>query len=181
MAAIADYLGGLPYTPFNDGNCAPGNYYQLDNEYPSYDHLGNPIQQGNEFPNGPAFAIGPQTLPTIGDALSARHVSWKYYGEGMNAADEPAVANELYCAICNPFQFSRSIMTGPLKKNLVDLDAFFSDVNDGTLPAVSFVKPDFFSTAIPALRLLRCSRRSLSGSSTRFRTIRMYGRTLPYW
>ena len=149
VAAIADYLGGLPYTPLNDGNCAPGNYYQLDNEYPSYDHLGNPIQQGNEFPNGPAFAIGPQTLPTIGDALSARHVSWKYYGEGMNAADEPAVANELYCAICNPFQFSRSIMTGPLKKNLVDLDAFFSDVNDGSLPAVSFVKPDVLLDSHP--------------------------------
>jgi len=147
--AIGGYLGGLPYLPFNDGNCAPGNYYQVDNEYPSYDHLGNPIQQGNEFPNGPAFAIGPQTVRTIGDALAAKRVSWKYYGEGMNSADAPALANELYCAICNPFQFSRSIMTGPLKNNLADLDVFFADVNSGKLPAVSFVKPDVLLDSHP--------------------------------
>ncbi len=47
----------------------------MDNEYPSYDTLGNPIKQGSEFPNGPSFAIGPQTIPTIGDALSAANVS----------------------------------------------------------------------------------------------------------
>ena len=142
VSAITDYLATLPYQPFRSGNCTSGSYYQIDNEYPSYDHLGNPIQQSFEFPNGPAFAIGPQTVPTIGDALSAKRVSWKYYGEGMNSAADPALANELYCAICNPFQFSRSIMTGPLKSNLVDLDVFFSDVSSGKLPAVSFVKPN---------------------------------------
>jgi phospholipase C len=146
---ITDYLAGLPYLPFNNDNCAPGNYYQVDNEYPSYDHLGNPIQQGNEFPNGPPFAIGPQTVRTIGDALFAKRVSWKYYGQGMTSADDPALANQLYCSICNPFQFSRSIMTGPLKNNLVDLDVFFSDVNGGKLPAVSFVKPDFLLDSHP--------------------------------
>lgn len=149
IKTIFDYLAGLPYQPMNGGNCAAGNYYQVDNEYPSFDHLGNPIQQGNEFLAGPAFAIGPQTLPTIGDALSRKKVSWKYYGEGMNAAASPALANELYCAICNPFQFSQSIMTGPLKNNLQDLDAFFSDVNDGSLPAVSFVKPDVLLDSHP--------------------------------
>ncbi len=149
VKSIADYLSGLPYQTFHNGNCQPGNYYQMDNEYPSYDHLGNPNQKGNEFPNGPAFAIGPQTVKTIGDALSARKVSWKYYGEGMNFAADPAVANELYCGICNPFQYSRSIMTGPLKNNLQDLDVFFADVSDGTLPAVSFVKPDLLLDSHP--------------------------------
>lgn len=149
IKSIADYLTSLPYTPFHDGNCQTGNYYQIDNEYPSYDHLGNPNQKGNEFPNGPAFAIGPQTVKTIGDALSARKISWKYYGEGMNFAADPLIANELYCAICNPFQYSRSIMTGPLKNNLQDLDVFFSDVSNGTLPAVSFVKPDLLLDSHP--------------------------------
>lgn len=149
VKSITDYISALPYKPFNNGNCQPGNYYQLDNEYPSYDHLGNPNQKGNEFPNGPAFAIGPQTVKTIGDALSAKKVSWKYYGEGMNFAADPAIANELYCAICNPFQYSRSIMTGPLKNNLQDLDVFFADVSNGTLPAVSFVKPDVLVDSHP--------------------------------
>lgn len=142
VASIRNYLGALPYKPFNDGNCEPGHYYQVDNEYPSYDHLGNPNRQGYEFPAGPDFAIGPQTIPTIGDALSARHVSWRYYGEGITQAAAPPIANGLYCGICNAFQYSRSIMTSTLKDNLNDLSNFLTDVSAGTLPAVSFVKPD---------------------------------------
>ena len=142
VQTITNYLEALPYQPFNGGNCDSGRYYQVDNEYPSYDTHGNPIRQGNEFSAGPAFAIGPQTIPTIGDALSAAHVTWKYYGEGMASADRPLIANELYCTICNPFQYSRSIMTGPLKSNLKDIEQFFADLHNGTLPAVSFVKPD---------------------------------------
>jgi phospholipase C len=95
-----------------------------------------------EFPAGSPFAIGPQTIPTIGDSLSAANISWKYYGEGFNQAADPAPANDLYCAICNAFQYSRSIMTGQGKGNLTDLTSFFADVNGGTLPAVSFIKPD---------------------------------------
>jgi phospholipase C len=142
VASIQNYIHSLPYKPFNDGNCAPGHYYQLDNEYPSYDHLGNPNQKNYEFPAGPAFAIGPQTVPTIGDALSARHISWRYYGEGFTSANSPPIANAEYCVICNGFQYSRSVMTSALKGNLTDLPDFFSDVAAGTLPAVSFVKPN---------------------------------------
>ena len=48
----------------------------------------------------------------------------------------------LYCAICNPFQYATSIMTTSLRNNLQDLPEFYQDVQNGTLPAVSFVKPD---------------------------------------
>jgi hypothetical protein len=149
VAAIQNYLKSLPYRPFNNGNCAPGHFYQVDNQYPYYDHLGGVIQQNKEFPAGPAFAIGPQTIPTIGDSLSASNISWKYYGEGFSQAADPAPANELYCAICNAFQYSRSIMTGPLKSNLQDLNSFFADVSGGTLPSVSFVKPDILLDSHP--------------------------------
>jgi phospholipase C len=149
VAAIHNYLRSLPYRPFNNGNCAPGHFYQVDNEYPYYDHLGGVVQQGNEFPAGPAFAIGPQTIPTIGDSLSAAKIPWKYYGEGFDQAADQALANELYCAICNGFQYSRSIMTGLLKSNLQDLPSFFTDVSEGTLPAVSFVKPDILLDSHP--------------------------------
>jgi phospholipase C len=149
VKAITDYLALLPYKPFNGGGCRPGHYYQIDNEYPSFDHLGNPIEQGNEFPNGPAFAIGPQARPNIGVALAAKGISWKYYGQGITSADDPALANEFYCAICNPFQFSSAIMTSGQKRKLKDLDVFFADVHNGTLPAVSFVKPDFLLDSHP--------------------------------
>jgi phospholipase C len=149
VSPILDYLKLLPYQSFNNGNCASGHFYQVDNEYPYYDHLGGVIQKGNEFTAGPAFAIGPQTIPTIGDALFAANISWKYYGEGFSIAGNPMLANQLYCAICNGFQFSRSIMTGPLRSNLQDLPPFFTDVSASTLPAVSFVKPDLLLDSHP--------------------------------
>jgi phospholipase C len=40
-------------------------------------------------------------------------------------------------------------MTGPLKSNLQDLPSFFTDVSAGTLPAVSFVKPDILLDSHP--------------------------------
>ena len=121
VAAILDYLGKLPYRP--NSNCEPNHYYQVDNEYPYYNHAGEVINstQTKEFPAGPTFSIGPQTIPTIGDSLSAAHISWKYYGEGITQAAASFPGDELYCAICNAFQYSRSIMTGPLISNLQDL------------------------------------------------------------
>jgi phospholipase C len=174
VATIIDYLNSLPYRPFNNGNCAPGHFYQVDNEYPYYDHTGGviplcapvpnpkypptqpPLLAAStppgclEFPAGSAFSIGPQTIPTIGESLSDANISWKYYGEGLNNAAQQALKGTLYCAICNAFQYSRKIMTEndqdgvPLLNHLVDYDdtTFFADVAAGTLPAVSFVKPD---------------------------------------
>jgi phospholipase C len=92
VAAILNYLKSLPYKLWNNGNCAPGHFYQVDNEYPYYTHDGGVIQPCPvmsvcpEFPAGAAFAIGPQTIPTIGDSLSAANISWKYYGEGFDHA-----------------------------------------------------------------------------------------------
>jgi len=40
-------------------------------------------------------------------------------------------------------------MTSNLRANLVDLDVFYSDLANGTLPAVSFVKPDFLVDSHP--------------------------------
>ncbi|UZR28585.1 alkaline phosphatase family protein [Methylococcus mesophilus] len=151
VKAIVDYLHSLPYKPFNGGNCAPGTWYQVNNDYPYYNTKGDVISDAdkNEFPGGPAYAIGPQTIPTIGDVLSRRWVSWKYYGEGMSVADQAAPKNTLYCAICNGFQYSRSIMTSPLRNNLVDLDQLYADIASNTLPAVSFVKPDILLDGHP--------------------------------
>jgi len=143
VTPIIDYLDALSYSPFNSGNCAPNTYYQINNEYPYYDHLGNVIAAGNpEFPAGPQFSIGPQTIPTIGDSLSKRRISWRYYGEGFDQAGAKSPDGQLYCAICNAFQYSKTIMTTKLRNNLEDLNSFYDDAQRGTLPAVSFIKPD---------------------------------------
>src|SRR5437868_4752851 len=87
-------------------------------------------------------------ISTIGDFFSVANISWKYYGEGFNNAVVDVSLNTFYCAICNAFQYSKSIMIGKgkdgllLKNNLQDLDSFFTDVSEGMLGVVSFVKPD---------------------------------------
>ncbi len=141
---IMSYLHALPYPPFNNGNCDSNHWYQLNNDYPYYTHTGTIISNTdhNEFPAGPSFSIGPQTIPTIGDALAANNISWRYYGGGFDVAANDFPLNELYCAICNGFQYSTSIMTTSLRQNLVDLTQFYTDVANNQLPAVSFIKPD---------------------------------------
>ncbi len=155
---IMSYLQALPYPPFHNGNCDSNHWYQLNNDYPNYTTMGTIIsnQDVNEFPAGPAFSIGPQTIPTVGDALSAHNISWRYYGGGFSVASNNPPSNSLYCAICNGFQYATSIMTTSLRQNLVDLEEFYTDVATNQLPAVSFLKPDVLldghpGTSTPAL------------------------------
>jgi phospholipase C len=140
VAAIMNYLNALPYKPFNGGNCTANDYYLLNNQLPSYSREG-----GGQPDSYLSHTVGPSSVPTIGDALSANSVTWHYYGDGYS--------NQFvyggYCDICNPFQYSKSIMTTSLKSNLVDISQFFSDVKNNHLPAVSYIKPDVITDGHP--------------------------------
>jgi hypothetical protein len=49
-----------------------------------------------------------------------------------------------YCNICNPFQYDTSIMANPAQirtAHIQDTANLYADIANGTLPAVSFVKP----------------------------------------
>jgi len=144
VRSIMEYLNVLPYKPFNNGNCATDNYYMVNEEKPSYDRNGNLFADQT-------YSVGPSKVNTIGDALSAAHLTWKYYGEGYR--NDLGTLVSVYCDICNPFQYSRSIMTSDLKNNITDLADFFTDVQNGTLPAVSVVKPDDVLDAHPGTSL----------------------------
>jgi phospholipase C len=139
VAAIMSYLHSLSYQPFQNGDCAPGAYYLLNNYSPGYTAAG---QRTTSTP----YAIPPQTLPTIADALSAHHISWKYYGQGYNNGHP----TDAFCGICDPFQYATSIMTTNLKQNIQDFQQFQTDVAQDTLPAVSFIKPDGINDGHPA-------------------------------
>jgi phospholipase C len=63
-------------------NCATDTYYLVNNYEPPFDLNGAPRALG------PTLAVyPPQSVPTIGEALSARQVSWKWYTGGRDAAD----------------------------------------------------------------------------------------------
>jgi phospholipase C len=143
VKAIRDYLATLPYKPFNEGNCASGTYYLVNNYDPGYAFDGTPQQLGAQ-----RFVLPPQIAPNIGTALSAAKVSWKWYSGGRTAS---GVDKQLYCSICDPLTHSTAVMTSGLRANLQDVGAFFRDLGDEkTLPAVAFVIPPNPESGHPA-------------------------------
>jgi acid phosphatase len=131
VGPVFSYLNSLPYKVLN--NCQPGRYYLLNNYNAGYNVDGTV--------NTAAFTAPPQKTDyvTIGNTLSAHHISWGYYGEGFNNGHP----NFSYCPICDPMQYSTSIMTNPaLRKNVQHgLTDFIQQATHGTLPAVTFLKP----------------------------------------
>ncbi|MGV2289866.1 alkaline phosphatase family protein [Trinickia sp. YCB016] len=132
VGALRHYLDSLPYHP--NANCAAGTYYLLNNYNPGYN--------GDGTVNTSTFTIPPSPVKTIADTLLAKNVSWKYYGEGWGTfITSPSTS--VYCNICNPFLYETAIMTNPtiVSQHLQDTPNLYSDIKNGTLPAVSFVKP----------------------------------------
>ena len=131
VGPVFSYLDSLPYKVQN--NCQPGRYYILNNYNAGYNVDGTV--------NTSSFTVPPQKTDyvTIGNELSAHHITWGYYGEGYNAGKP----NFSYCGICDPMQYSSSIMTNPaLRKNVQHgLNDFVYQAAHGTLPAVTFLKP----------------------------------------
>src|SRR6185312_13774283 len=88
------------------------------------------------------------------DALTKKRVSWKYYADGYNQAGTPPPGSTLYCAICNGMQYAQSVMTTSLKNNIQDLSVFAQDVQNGALPAVSYIKPSVLTDGHPGTSTL---------------------------
>lgn len=127
---IQDYLGKLPYTV--QTKCDPGHYYNAVNINPAWTPQGTPSGAGS---------IPPVTMTSIGDLLSAKNISWKYYGGSYNVSGTGAPLDGIYCNICNPFEYQVNYpaMRADHMRDITDL---FTDLKNGTLPAVSYAKPD---------------------------------------
>src|SRR6202790_273166 len=138
IKAILDYLGKLPYAV--NTKCDAGAFYNAVNINPAWTPQGTPSGAGS---------IPPVTMTTTGDLLSAKHISWKYYGGSYNVSGTGAPLDGIYCNICNPFEYQlnypamRADHTG-------DVTHLFNDLKNGTLPAVSYVQPDGAMDGHPA-------------------------------
>src|SRR6185312_7611522 len=85
--------------------------------------------------------VPPLNMRSIGDSLSDKAISWKFYGGAWNRA----LNNQSgYCSICNPFQYQTRFMAddGERTTHMKDTVDMYSDIANGTLPAVSFAHPD---------------------------------------
>jgi phospholipase C len=139
--SILTYLGNMGVK----SNCEPGHYYLLNNYNPGF--FGN-----GQVDTINTFTIPPTTVPSIADVLLKHNVSWAYYGEGWNAyVQSPNDPNNVYCNICNPFQYQAQIMRKPevVEEHLKDVTDFYENLEKGILPAVSFVKPGALNDGHP--------------------------------
>ncbi len=109
------------------------------------------------------FTIPPFSTPTIADVLLAHGVSRTYFGAGWNTyVQDPNSPSNVYCNICNPFQYETKIMTNSAIRtnDIQDTTSLYNDIADNELPAVSIVKPGGSTTAIPNPRNSTSSGRS---------------------
>ena len=154
VAAISGYLGALP-RPINP-NCDAGHYYLLNNYNPGYYGDGRSAYADIGNPNETVFTIPPSSVRSIGDSLSEKNIPWAYFGDQWstylaNPDGNYVTADNTYCNICNPFQYSTSIMTSPLgRTHNQDTTALYEAIKNGSLPAVSYVKPDGWVDGHPA-------------------------------
>jgi phospholipase C len=151
---IVRYLDSLPYPV--EANCDEGHYYVLNNTNPGFLPNGMVDTSGISM----ATSIPPSSVRTIGDALNEKSISWAYYGGAYNAAvnlangstDPADQVGKTYCPICNFESYASSIMGDPAQRtaHIKDATDFYAAVGDGSLPAVSFVKPDGLLDGHPA-------------------------------
>jgi phospholipase C len=92
--------------------------------------------------NNLAYLIPNQTNPTIGDRLSDKGVSWAWYSGGWNEA-VAGKADPTFTYHHQPFVYFKRYAEGTKerKEHLKDETEFLAAAKNGTLPAVSFVKP----------------------------------------
>ena len=144
VASVISYLQKLPKPVA--ANCDPGHYYLLNNYNPGYFGDGSVDTKDT-------YTIPPVPTPSIADVLLSSGVSFSWFGEGYNDyVQNPNAPTNVYCNICNPFQYQTSIMANNAvrEKAVKDTSDFYTGLQAGVLPAVSFVKPGALNDGHPA-------------------------------
>ena len=135
----------------HDGTLTP-DFYAVNTMQPAYQPSANkPAKDGD-----PRFAdpVNPTTLPplhdqTIGDLLSAKGISWAWYGGAWQAAldGKNGFPIPVFQYHHQPFNYFAAMAPGTaareehLKDGGLDGVEFIKAVDAGSLPAVAFYKP----------------------------------------
>jgi len=100
-----------------------------------------------QTPHNPAITdprrlLPPQTLPTIGDRLSEKNISWAWYSGGWNDAIA-GHADESFQYHHQPFAYFKRYAQGTRERarHLKDETDFLTAIEKGHLPTVAFYKP----------------------------------------
>ena len=142
-------IGGIPKF-VKDGNLTP-DFYAVNTMQPPYQPSNNKPAPGADTayadPSIPT-TLPPQTQQTIGDLLSAKGVTWAWYGGAWQAAlDGKGGAPVYFQTHHQPFNYFVSFAPGTparaehLKDGGLGGSEFIKAIDGGTLPQVSFYKP----------------------------------------
>jgi acid phosphatase len=137
---------GAPH--FQDGALSPDGY-TINTVQPSYQPSGAPPARGGDqaLADPADNPLPPQTMKTIGDTLSDKEVTWKWYAGGYDAALKDR--GQIYGGDVNfqphhqPFNYFLRFAPGSKDRalHLKDETDMLADIEHGTLPQVSFYKP----------------------------------------
>jgi phospholipase C len=152
---------------YYDGTDIP-YYWNLADNYVLFDQFFSSAQDGS-FANHMYWVaavppIAPRSVklsdvladvPTIFDSLQAAGVSWKFYVQNYDSTityrTEATSGNRASQVIWVPLlNFDRFIDDPTLSSHIVDLNQYFVDLNNGTLPAVSYIVPSGASEHPPS-------------------------------
>jgi phospholipase C len=134
-------------------------YWSIARDYVMFDHFFSSVS-GGSFLNHVFWIAGAsggnkegatgsplKDLPTIFDRLEERGISWKFYVQNYDpnltyrTADR-YVGNRASQVVWAPvLRLDRFIDDPRLFSHIVDLDEYFVDLENGTLPAVSYMVP----------------------------------------
>ncbi len=125
-----------------------------------FDASGNLIKDGQVTPDGyvvntsysvntphpasasPSVLVPNQTIPTIGDRLSEKNISWAWYSGGWDSA-LAGTPDPTFQFHHQPFVYFANYADGTTAKaqHLKDEKEFILAAQKGTIPSVSFIKP----------------------------------------
>ena len=94
---------------------------------------------GGSVPNRLAWVAGSsRPRATIFDRLQRRGVSWKFYVEDYDPRPPDTSAERVRVPLLD---MSRFVERRSLSRHIVDLDQYYDDLREGTLPQVSYIAP----------------------------------------
>jgi phospholipase C len=153
-----------------DGSIAMGHYddrdlpyyWNLADDYVLFDRFFSSAETGSisnhmfAVTGGPGVTHRPERIPrdgwgdipTIFDRLEEAGVSWKFYVENYDPTityrtrHQVELTDRAAQVIWAPLlAYQRFVDDPELNKHIVDLDQYYTDVRNGTLPAVAYVAP----------------------------------------
>ena len=146
----ASAIDGFPKFA-EDGALTP-DFFAVNTMQPAYQPSGNAPEAGGD----PAYAdphlpttLPPQTMPTIGDLLSAKGIDWAWYAGAWQAALEGKNARPVpdFQYHHQPFNYFADMAPGTaaraehLRDGGLNGESFIAAIDAGTLPQVTFYKP----------------------------------------